>query len=475
MSYPWQHLDPKDEISIRMEQAISNQDVHVLTDLYQPLIGPNAYALYMALHHSVRQLTEWTSEQPLSVFLTRLDIGIPEFYRARVRLEALGLLKVYRHKAQKDLYLYDVKAPLSAASFFQDHMMRLLLLEKVGEKIYQALRGQFVSKKPQKNEYEDITQSFLDVYHFDIQKHNRMQSMVEETTIDQEKVSSLSKQVTDSQTFDWHFFYEGLNRQFIQKESLTQEIKELIYTFHTVYGIDELEMQRLVLEATDVESGKVDKKAFIHLVHRTYHKGKPQKVRLSDKVEKSLQEVSEQSALRRNTLKQKGFRDEELEIIEHAEEVSPADYLYSIKQQKGGFVTSNEQWVLKELVEASPLTSPVINILINYILIIKGESVLVKSLATTIANDWAQSKVDSPEAAMEKVKQMYSENLERRKQRQNRKNSQKKIRRSNGRKETLPKWATNTDKPKDELVSEEEQQKFKERLRRIREGKGGSE
>jgi replication initiation and membrane attachment protein len=473
MSYPWQHLNPKDEVSIRLEQFISNQDVHVLTTLYQPLIGSTAYTLYMALQSSVNHLTEWTSEQPLSMLLARLDIGIPEFYRARVRLEALGLLKVYRHRVQSDSYLYDVRAPLSAAAFFQDNMMRLLLFEKVGENVYKSLRSQFVSKRPEKEKYEEITQSFLDVYQFDIQKHNRMNDKLKEFQAVNEQSTPLSKKIVESNQFDWEFFQEGLNKHFIKKESINQELKELIYSFHTVYGIDELDMQRLILEATDVESGAVEKNKFIHIVHRTYHKGSPQKVKITDKVEQSLEDANRQFQLRQNTLKQKGFSEEELEIIEHAEEVTPGEYLSSIKQQKGGFVTSNEQWVLKELVEASPLHSSVINILINYILIIKGEAVLEKSLAIKIANDWAQKKVDSPEAAMEKVKQLYLENQEKRKQRENRRYSNKKKSFVNGRKESLPDWAEKKETNPDEFVSPEEEEAFKEKLRKLKERRGG--
>lgn len=476
MSYPWQHLNPKDQVKIRLERSISNQDVHVLTTLYQPLIGSTSYALYMALTSSITTVTEWSEEYALSTFLARLDCGIPDFYQARVRLEALGLLKVFRSKQDKDMYVYDVRPPMSAADFFQDNVMRLLLFEKVGERVYKSLREQFVSKRASLNEYEEITQSFLDVYHFDIQKHNRFAQLGSEAPL-QEDHSRLPKEsIVEESAFDWKFFVEGLNRHFIKVQSMNQEIKELVYTFHTVYGIDEIQMQRFILEATDVESGNVEKNKFIHIVHRAFHKNQPEGVRMTDKVGSTIEQQNEKSTLRRNTLKQKGFSKEEIEIIEHAEDVTPNEYLESIKEQKGGFVTSNEQWVLKELVEKSPLHSPVINILINYILIIKEAAVLEKSLAIKIANDWAQNNVRSPEEAMEKVKQLYSEAQARKKSSQYTRSSKRSwTAKSNGRKETLPKWANEPQATEtDERISAEEEQAFKEKLQKIRARKGGN-
>lgn len=471
MSYPWQHLNPKDRFILRLERNISDQDVHILTNLYQPLIGTTAFALYMALKGSVPTVSNWTEGQPISYLLSRLDIGIPEFYRGRVRLEALGLLKVYRKKNEREIYLYDIRPPMSAAMFFQDNMMRLLLFEKVGENVYKDLRRQFVSEKPSSEEYEEITKSFLDVFHFDIEKHNRMSRDFPEQPVFTETSSSPSESITENDGFDWKFFQEGLNRHFINKQSITQEIKELVYTFYSVYSIDELEMQRLILEATDVESGNVQKNKFIRTVHQSYHKIHPQGVKITDKVGVTIEELREQSSLRRNTLKQNGFSNEEIEIIEHAEEVKPGEYLNSIKQQKGGFVTSNEQWVLKELVEQSPLSSAVINILINYILIIKDEAVLEKSLAIKIANDWSQKKVTSPEEAMTKVKQLYSESRERQQKYTNKRRNKKSA--NNGRKESLPDWAQK-EIAQDEQVSTEEQLAFEEKLQKIRERRGGS-
>nr|WP_244244557.1 DnaD domain protein [Marinilactibacillus kalidii] len=174
---------------------------------------------------------------------------------------------------------------------------------------------------------------------------------------------------------------------------------------------------------------------------------------------------------RRTQLKQKGFNAQEVEIILHAQEVKPIEYLKSIKSQKGGFVSSNETWVIKELVEQSSLSTSVINILINYVLIGKNAPVLEKSLALKVANDWAQNNVESPEDALQKVKQLYAESKSARQSRQksgsSRSGNQKYIR-----KETLPDWAT--EENTGEEIDAQKQEEFRRRLEKIRNrSKGG--
>ena len=47
-NYPWKVIDPKDYVQIEANQSITLKDVHVLTKLYRPLIGAQAYSLYLS-------------------------------------------------------------------------------------------------------------------------------------------------------------------------------------------------------------------------------------------------------------------------------------------------------------------------------------------------------------------------------------------------------------------------------------------
>src|SRR5699024_8701337 len=99
--YPWQAIDPKSFIQIESTNTLTMQNVHVLTKLYQPIIGGSAYSLYLTLFGET-QFSAHTKGVTVSELLRKLDIGIPDFYKARIRLEGIGLLRVYRSQENND-------------------------------------------------------------------------------------------------------------------------------------------------------------------------------------------------------------------------------------------------------------------------------------------------------------------------------------------------------------------------------------
>jgi len=157
VSYPWKNLSPKDGYIVRQTALLSDVDQRILTSLYQPLIGASAFSLYMILKEEVRYAMSVSEEKLLSELLSVLDIGIADFYQARIRLEAVGLLHTYKKKSKEHIYLYELHPPLSANNFFADDVFSLLLLERLGEKTFQTLRSKFVTYFPEKNEYQEVT------------------------------------------------------------------------------------------------------------------------------------------------------------------------------------------------------------------------------------------------------------------------------------------------------------------------------
>lgn len=455
-NYPWKIIDPKDFIQIEATDSFTLKDVHVLTRLYQPLIGTAAYALYSSLVSDV-DFQAKTRQVTISELLTKLDIGIPDFYHARIRLEGIGLLRIYRSHAEPRDYIYEVVAPLSAEGFFKDSLLRTLLVEKIGERLFQAQLDDLLYEPSQKQAYEETTRSFLDVYHVDFQNSQAL-TQTDFMPMDTPKRPRLAQTIENTDSFDYTFFTAGLDSHFIKKDSLTSEVKELIYTFHVVYGIDEMTMQTLMLESADVESGMIDKNKLAQNVQRNFTN--KQKTKTNPEPPREMTETVE--------VDDRGFSDAEKSIISHAKQTPPADYLSSIKEQKGGFVTSNEQWVLKELVEQSPLSTEVINILMNYILIIKSRPMLDKNYTMTIANDWAQSDVKLAEDAMTKLKDIY---MQPKKAAPRAKTNYSNRYQNKKPDEKLPDWANEEKKPKpktDELVSQEESASMQERLEQLR-------
>lgn len=474
MGYPWKNLSPKDGFLVKQNALLSDIDQKILTFLYQPLIGTAAYSLYMTLWTEIEEENYWSEGILHSELLMLLNIGIPELYQARIKLEAIGLLKTYLQTDTTKLTIYELQAPQTSDVFFKDDLLSLLLLERVGERKFKKLRNRFVIENIDKKKFQEITKSFLDVFQFDAELLKREKELLKEPVSYIGKTSS-SKPKVDPKTFDLKFFYSGLNQQYINRSSITKELEETILVLHTLYGLDELTMQQFVLNASDIETGTIDEKRLKKIVYDDYHNKNQQNISLKDVVEKDIQVDLNQQKNRENELTQKGLTKEDIAVIEVSEQISPLDFMNSIKDQKGGFVTKPEEWTLEEIVKKANLPTAVINILIHYILVVRNNPTLDQKLAYKIANDWGQEKVVAPEDAIQKVKKMYFENAEKRQQQENRNKTYTQNRNKGTygnqatiRKETLPDWAKDENSQTQETpMSEEEKQSFMERLKRI--------
>ena len=469
-TYPWKSIDPKDELQIESLDSLTLKDVHVLTKLYKPLIGAQAYTLYMSLF-AYLDFQNTMKPTTVSEVLRKLDIGIPDFFQARIKLEGIGLLGIYRSKEEKGKYIYEIVAPMPAEEFFKDSLLRTLLVEKIGQRLFEEELGALLSESSSKAGYEETTRSFVDVYNFAYQNASQL-SQTDAIAFDTPRRSKVSKTIEQVDSFDYTFFKQGLDTHFVSSESLTREIREMMYTYHVVYGIDEMLMQQLILESADIGSGRVDAKKFRRMVEIQY--GNQQKARnIQNKKAQETEKVED------TQVKDRKFNSAEISIISHAKTAPPAKYLESIKDQKKGFVTQDERYVLKDLVEKSPLSVEVINILINYILVVQNNVVLDKRYTMKIANDWAQSDVRTAEDAIAKIKNVYSEAAAPKTKGQGGRTYSNYNRRP-VQKETLPNWAKkeNQDTAKADQVKADEQgesiQDRIERLQKLREQKEGN-
>ena len=383
MSYPWQHIDPKDQLMIQLSQPITEADTYLISTLYKPLMSGQAVSLYLSLKSVLYYSPKASSEILVSRLLSENNIGIEAFFNARSQLEALGLLDLYQHKHQQHQYIYQVHPPLSASEFFSDPILRTLLYQQIGESHYDMLKSTLLQGHEIPDQFRNITKSFLDVYHYNGQ-------VVSQEPIHSSKQSTVKEQVEAESDFDWQFFKQGLSQHFVKVQSITSEIRQLIAIYHVTYGIDEQQMQQIILETADVETGNVDAATLERNLNR-----KVQQLNRSNQLTQKSQAVTqatESDGPTDEALAKQGFSPETIESIQVAYAYSPLDYLESIKQQRHGFVTSSEKWTIKELVSQSRLTAPVINILLSYILIIKDNPTLEKNYALKIANDWAQKR-----------------------------------------------------------------------------------
>lgn len=455
MSYPWQHIDPKDQLMIQLSQPITEADTYLISTLYKPLMSGQAVSLYLSLKSVLYYSPKASSEILVSRLLSENNIGIEAFFNARSQLEALGLLDLYQHKHQQHQYIYQVHPPLSASEFFSDPILRTLLYQQIGESHYDMLKHTLLQGHEISDQFRNITKSFLDVYHYNGQ-------VVSQEPIHSPKQSTVKEQVETESGFDWQFFKQGLSQHFVKVQSITSEIRQLIAIYHVTYGIDEQQMQQIILETADVETGNVDAATLERNLNR-----KIQQLNRSNQLTQKSQAVTqatESDGPTDEALAKQGFSPETIESIQVAYAYSPLDYLESIKQQRHGFVTSSEKWTIKELVSQSRLTAPVINILLSYILIIKDNPTLEKNYALKIANDWAQKGIRTPEEAMKLIYDLYRQQNSSNKPRTNK--SRSSYKETSSKRESLPDWVSNPI-AEEERLSPEKEAKMRQKLQQI--------
>ncbi len=483
MSYPWKELSPKDSLTIQQTRFITELDRKVITFLYQPIIGAQAYSLYMTLLSEVKEDDYCSDELLHANLLGSLSMGIPEFYQARIRLEGIGLMTSYlktNDQGEKE-YLYEPSPPLSSEQFFEDDLLRLLLRDRVGERKALDLQKRFSFTKLDKSNLEDITKSFLSVYDFSATNYRQQetddQRQLEATESLVGKSEGQAPRLNENQ-FDFKKLQALLQSDFFSPEALTKEVKHAILVLNNLYSIDEIEMHHYLLRAADLETGKVNTKELTDTVADTYGKTRQNSsAKIPDKMSVVQQKSSEETTERQENLKTAGFTKKEISLITLSESRSPFSFIANIKKQKNGQVTKNERVLLNHLLDEYDLSPAVLNILIYYVLVIQEHSQMSKGFCETIADNWMQSSVKTPEQAIEKTKQFVgqikSAQEKRNENRSNRyygKNVVRKV-------EKLPEWAKENAAPAvDEMMSEEKQKAFAERLKKFRnEGKAGDE
>lgn len=137
--------------------ALSGTDRAVLPKLYQPMIGAFATGLYSLLyHHLGDDRTGYSALDSQRKLFLGLDLDMSPSGRKKLideasRLEAVGLMQVYRHHdpvTEETLYEYALSRPLTVSDFFASLHLTLLLRDKIGKLGVLELRKSFEEEAP---------------------------------------------------------------------------------------------------------------------------------------------------------------------------------------------------------------------------------------------------------------------------------------------------------------------------------------
>ena len=449
MKSAWDEVQPNQIYQVFKSVPLTEEGKNGLLYLYQSIIGAQSLALYYALLGDLEDLHE--HEFVHIDLLNALNVGLPDFLNARKRLEGMGLISVFVKEDPEfgRMFVYRLEEPLHPREFIKDQLYSFLLWDAVGERKFNQLVARFQPKTLDLTNYQEITSHFGAVYgrmneEAFVKKSEQLEQIAKEYQVQQPETLAL-----DLNALDWTFLIDFAQRKFIKPENFTPALRKQLVLYKNLYGYDELTLVNLMAEVVSLADGQVDVKALERNISR----------RNKHQMSKETTQTTELEQERRfNTLRQTGFSEADLEMITLSETVPPAEFLQAIKQEKHSFVTDSEQYLLKSLVERSPLSNSVINILMHYVLVIQQNSTLQANLVNKIATNWAELAIKSPEAAITHVRQLVKEAKEKanRPKPRGTYQNQKPIR-----KEVLPDWAN---EPQKEVKDTELEQKMQERL-----------
>lgn len=454
MTNNWKEIQPKNIFQVTLSYPLSNQEQEILTLLYQPIVGAEAFSLYLTLMSEVAEagISESLFHSDL---ITMMDMSINQIRSARNKLEGIGLLTTLV-KADTELgshFLYRLNHPESAERFFKDEILTLTLLNSVGQRKLDKLIERFTPKFFHSAGYEDISASFKDVYSFKEAQLISESTQLSKLELAFEDPRPVKKMSAVSETFDWTYFIQRLEKLGIKLPDNSTSFKEEVYTFHNLFGINELDMVDFCSKAFDYYTSKIDIKEFERTIYRTYDTDRKQKSVEFQRNEKAELSEEDQQTYRYNSLKMNGFSTQDIQMIMDIEKIFPLNYLEALKNERGGYTTPQERSLVKYLVSKSGLPNSVINVLINYVYNIQKQPTLKADYVNRIANEWAQIGIVSPEKAIEHVRELAKKSKEQKqsKLRYNQYNQPV-------RQETLPDWVDNP--VEDQKLSKEEQAKL---------------
>ena len=476
-SIKWSQLNPRDCIQVTQQVWLTQRELQFVTQLYVPFLGVQASTLYLVLFSELSPNSYQSDVIRLADLLALVNMGIPDFYQARIRLESVGLLKTYRYEDEESIsaqYTFELQAPASPNLFFKDALLSTLLVNQVGHQRFEILQKRFSVKE--KAPYgQDVTSTFQEGFQlpFNMSQYKRNIAQEKQMIKDVKQQESL---VLNS-NIDWELLTDLLKSQFVHEQALTDEVKQMLNSFQLYYGLTEREIAQYVIYAADLSTGEIDEKELYSIIiNANQHLAAPKKEETSIAPVESTPEVSEVVTEEKQEITPAPTQLPQAiqRLITLAKEMTPFDFMTSIKQQRNGYVSNGEQRIILDLVQVGTIPSEVINILIHYILVVKNNPTINKNLIDTIANDWSQKGIQTAEQAIEAVRQRDKEFKASRKEkienRQVQSYSGKKYygNAPKGRVASVPDWAMKPNETKESPLDDENLQLLKAQLSQLK-------
>lgn len=242
-------LHGNDFFEVKLMSLIADYDRDTLVNLYQPVIGYSAMAVYFTLWSEANNQKVSSLSDHFQIY-QHMGISQGEFIVSRQALEAVGLLKTYLD-VQKDthFYTYELYAPKMPSKFFDDALLFGMLIRAVGEKDANKLKAIYKLDRAEQTG-KDISTSFVEYFNPNFDDECFLKALKGHTSIGRNTAKIVSKF-----SYDAFFTYLTSISQ-IKEEAFTHKDMKEIERLATLNGVKEESAAKLVAAIYDASAGK---------------------------------------------------------------------------------------------------------------------------------------------------------------------------------------------------------------------------
>lgn len=392
----FESADPKQPFYVANQIAVSEENIKVLTTLFEPLVGIQGVGLYITLTKEFDEVPFAKDYKTLYQLQDQTNLKLEDLFSTLHHLEATGLVKTFlgSNPVLGEVLIFEVEKVPSAGEFFHTFLLSSLLLERIGNVAFNRLVKKFTPRTfVGLKDAKEVTSGFFDVFHLSAESAIDAPVEVKEAAGEVPKDNkSKIKLGNEPVKIDWSFLVDLFASYHIDKGEVLKhqvEIKQIIDFYH----LTEQEFVDTALITLSAGSEKLNMYAIQNAVNENFGLNRNKKM-----VKKQLQQVPKDAD---RTIKKLSQSDADL--LKAVDSKVPTDYLYELKEKKGGYVTANEKKVIFRLQDQMGLTPPLINMIVYACF--EYDTVLTANLADRIANDWLQQGITTPAEAIAYLKE----------------------------------------------------------------------
>ena len=379
-------LLPADQYVVINKSILTDKERKNVISLYEPIIGYAAVSFYLTLWRDLDRLELVSMDYTHHHLMSILKSDLETIKKARVSLEAVGLIKTYFKQGEINSYVYELYSPMSPKEFFAHPMFSVVLYNNLGKFEYEYLKSEFQEYRFDLKEYEDISSSLDTTY-------KASSDITFEAIGKKENALTLQDQV------DFDLLLTSFPKGVLNERNFTKKLKELINNLCFTYNLDTHAIQELLRQVIN-EKGYIDKEALRKNARRFYQYHNSGKL-------PTLMYQAQPEYLK----SPEGNHTKRGKIIAVFENTTPYDFLRS--KYKGNKPGNRDLRLIENLLQDYKLKPAVVNVLIDYVLK-KNNNNLTASFVETIAGQWARLSIETAEDAMnvaEKEHKKYSKKI----------------------------------------------------------------